>query len=72
MKKTYNMEEIEYINLKCKEVQNRYNFNIPKYILVELASSNYNKVELCMLINMAVINKRFTIEEGKILKNEYC
>ena len=68
----YIKEELEYIELKYKEIQKRYSFEIPKYILRELASSSYNKKELCMLINMAVINKRIKIKEGEILKKEYC
>lgn len=72
MKKKYYIEEIEYIEFKYKQIQKRYNFKIPKYILRELASSSYNKRELCMLINMAIMNKRITIKEGEILKKEYC
>lgn len=72
MKEKYYIEEIEYIELKYKKIQEKYKFEIPKYILRELASSSYNKKELCMLINMAVINNRITIKEGEILKKEYC
>ena len=72
MENKYYTEEIKYIELKYKQIQERYKIQIPKYILRELASSSYNKKELCMLINMAVINKRITLKDGEILKKEYC
>lgn len=58
--------------LKCEELQKEYEFEIPRYILTELISTSYNKLDVCLLVNMAVINHRFTDEEGNILKNKYC
>lgn len=58
--------------IECNKIQNKYDFVIPKYILVELIKPNYDKIDLCYLVNMAVINERFTEEEGKILKERYC
>lgn len=55
-----------------KEIQDKYDFVIPKYILKELINPNYDKIDLCYLVNMAVINERFTEEEGRIIKQEYC
>ena len=56
---------------KCDELQKNYSFDIPKYILSEMIKENYDKNELCLLINMAKINNRFTEKEADILKYEY-
>ena len=64
--------ELERINKECSKIQAKYNFKIPKYILTTLIKEDYDKVEVIYLINMAIINKRFTNEEGKLLKNDYC
>ena len=56
---------------KCKELQKKYNFKIPMYILSEMIKENYDKNELCLLINMARINNRFTEDEADILKYDY-
>ena len=64
--------ELERINKECSKIQAKYNFEIPKYILTTLIKKDYDKVDGIYLINMAVINKRFTKEEGKLLKNDYC
>ena len=56
---------------KCKNVQKKYNFEIPMYILSEMIKDNYDKNELCLLINMAKINNRFTEYEADLLKYDY-
>lgn len=56
---------------KCNELQKKYNFKIPMYILGEMIKDNYDKNELCLLINMARLNNRFTEDEADILKYDY-
>ena len=71
----YTIEEIEKIkenSRKCNELQNEYDFEIPKYILSQLIKPSYNKTNVAALINLAVMNDRFTSEEGMMLKNKYC
>ena len=41
------------------------------YILTEMIKDNYDKKELCLLINMARLNNRFTEDEADILKYDY-
>lgn len=71
----YTIEEIEEIkenSRKCDELQNEYDFEIPKYILSQLIKPTYNKTNVAALINLAVMNDRFSSEEGRLLKNKYC
>lgn len=56
---------------KCEELQRKYNFEIPRYILGEMIKDSYDKNELCLLINMAKINNRFTEKEADKLKYDY-
>lgn len=72
MNTLYNTEEFEIINIRCKELQDKYNFEIPKYILIELIKPIYNRLEVALLINMAIMNDRFTKEEGLMLKKKFC
>ena len=75
MIKYYSKEEIEEIKenrRKCDELQDEYDFQIPKYILSQLIKPSYNKTNVAALINLAVMNDRFTTEEGMLLKNKYC
>ena len=68
----YSIEKIEERNKKCDELQKEYDFEIPKYILTELIKPSYNKLNVASLINLAVVNDRFTSDEGLLLKNKYC
>ncbi len=68
----YTIEYLQEIKSRCLKIQNKYEFKIPEYILTEIAEENYDRMNLCLLINMAIINNRLTSEEGKILKTEYC
>lgn len=57
-----------FIRLK-KKIEFEYNFNIPDYIIDELINNNdYNN--LCCLINMAVVQKRITKQQGKFIKEK--
>ena len=58
--------------MKRYELQNEYDFEIPKYILSQLIKPSYNKTNVAALINLAVMNDRFTSEDGRLLKNKYC
>ena len=72
MNYVYEREKLEAKNILYKEIQRNYNFTIPQYILSEIIKPLYDKKELCMLINMAIMNERFSDNEGKILKEKYC
>lgn len=56
---------------KCDELQRKYSFEIPRYILSEMIKDSCDKNELCLLINMAKINNRFTEKEADRLKCDY-
>lgn len=75
MQHYFSIEEIEKIkddSRKCELLQSEYDFEIPKYILSQLIKPSYNKINVAALINLAVMNDRFTSEEGILLKNKYC
>lgn len=66
-------EYIEYQTEERKKVQDRYEFDIPIYILDEIIES-YNKhreENINVLINMAKINGRLDEQQAKMLKNEF-
>lgn len=68
------MDIIEYITKleqKCNEIQANYKFDIPDYILIEIAQNRYKEPKFCLFINMAILNNRLTKKQGKILKKEY-
>ena len=72
MIKNVKIEEMynEYLirSKRCDDLQKKYNFKIPRYILSEMIKEDYDKNEMCLLINMARINNRFTEKEADILK----
>jgi len=72
MLQDYSKNKIIEKKIEYKKIQEKYDFIIPNYLLTELIKPNYDKIELCYLVNMAVINERFTEEEGLILKQKYC
>ena len=59
------------LNKKCDDIQNRYKFKVPKYILTEIVENNFDKLNLCALINLAVMNNRLSVNEGNLLKKDY-
>ena len=59
------------LNKKCDDIQNRYKFKVPKYILTELVENGSDKLNICSLINLAVMNDRISVNEGKLLKKDY-
>ena len=72
MLQEYSRKNISENIIKREKLQEKFDFEIPNYILTELIKPNYDRNEICYLVNMAVINERFTAEEGYILKNIYC
>ena len=58
---------------KSNELQEKFNFPLPDYIVDEILESEKNKnfVNLHYLINCAVINNRMTEKNAIILKQTY-
>lgn len=66
-------EEVTIWNKKASEIQSRFDFVIPNYILdeiIEQENSSY-KDNLYYLINCAVMNNRITIENAKKIREVY-
>lgn len=66
-------EYIEYLAIERKKIQDRYKFAIPIYILDEIIES-YNKHRednINVLINLARMNGRITMEQASALKEEF-
>ena len=67
------IKKIEIRNKEIEELKEKlesyFNFEIADYIVSDiLECENYNHV--CLMINLAVINNRISLENGVILKNE--
>jgi len=72
----YDEEYYEYIDRKLKEQKNLkeklekyFNFNIENYIIDDIIEGE-NYLHLCLMVNLAVFNKRITEENAKILKEK--
>lgn len=66
-------EYIEYLAIERKKIHDRYKFAIPIYILDEIIES-YNKHRednINVLINLARMNGRITMEQASALKEEF-
>lgn len=66
-------EYIEYLAKERKKIQDRYKFAIHIYILDEIIES-YNKHRednINVLINLARMNGRITMEQASALKEEF-
>lgn len=66
-------DEVKSWNKKASEIQARFDFVIPNYILdeiIEQEDSAY-KDNLYYLINCAVMNNRITIENAKKIREVY-
>jgi len=66
-------EYIEWMNIERKKIQEKFQFEIPIYILDEIIESKnkHREDNINALINLATINNRIDVENAKILKNEY-
>ena len=67
-----NIQSMQSLYLQAQRIQNKYSFEIPHYILEEIAEQRNDKVNLLFLINMAVINNRFSDKEADVLKRDFC
>lgn len=66
-------EYIEWMNIERKKIQEKFQFEIPIYILDEIIESRnkHREDNINALINLATINNRINVENAKTLKNEY-
>lgn len=64
------LTEMIFIKAQGREIQKKFEFVIPDYVLDEivLARNKLNKLNLQLMINMAVLNNRLTNEQAKELK----
>lgn len=64
------VEKIEIRNKEFKEkLESYFKFEITDYIICDILDcENYNHV--CLMINLAVINSRISLENSRTLKNE--
>lgn len=72
----YDEEYYEYIDRTIKEqknlkekLENYFYFNIENYIIDDIIEGE-NYLHLCLMVNLAVFNKRITEENAKILKEK--
>lgn len=65
-----NSKEITNFFSKIDNIQKKYDFNIPKYVLDEIVNNN-DKDNLNEIINLAVMNRRLSKTNANILKNDY-
>lgn len=68
------LTEMMFVTAQGSEIQKKYEFTIPDYILEEivLTRNKLNRLNLQLMINMAVINNRLTKGQATMLKKEYC
>lgn len=55
------------------EIQNKYGFKIPDYVLYEIVKSEKDKNNIrniIQLINLAMINKRILLKDARILTKD--
>ena len=66
-------EKLEYWNQKSLEIQSKFDFIIPNYIIGEIIEKEKSKdyLNLYYLINCAIINGRISESNGKKLKQLY-
>lgn len=66
-------EYIECMENKRKEIQDKFSFEIPTYILDEIIESagRHREDNINCLINAAIINDRISEEDAYFLKNEF-
>lgn len=68
------LAELEFIKAQGREIQKNFDFTIPDYILEEivLTRNKLEKLNLQIMINIAVINNRITKGQAIKLKKAYC
>ena len=76
----YSTEELQklltklmFVKMQGNEIQKKFNFIIPDYVLEEivLSRNKLDRLNLNLMINLAVINNRLTKGQAKMLKNEF-
>ena len=67
------LTEFMFVKMQGTEIQKKFNFIIPDYVLEEivLTRNKLDKLNLNLMINLAVINNRLTKRQAKMLKNEF-
>ncbi|MBS5863355.1 MAG: hypothetical protein KIC54_01535 [Clostridium sp.] len=64
--KDYNKEELNELK---KKLESYFKFDIVDYIVSDILDcETYNHV--CLMINLAIVNNRLSLKNGKILKNK--
>ena len=68
------LAEMEFVIAQGREIQKKFKFEIPDYVLAEIVRTRnkVQKLNLSALINLAVINRRLTENNAKELKDTYC
>ncbi len=68
------LTEMMFIKAQGSEIQKNYKFTIPDYILEEIVTTRneLDRLNLQLMINMAVINNRLTKGQARMFKNKYC
>lgn len=68
------LDEYKIIKERCNIIQSKYLFKIPNYILEEIVrfdKTRNNAETTNLLINLAMINNRITIEQAEILRKDF-
>ncbi len=61
----------ERIAKRGKEIQRKYTFEIPDYVLHEIVEKEENSNDnIIALINLATVNNKILLENAKILKRD--
>ncbi|MBP3596486.1 MAG: hypothetical protein J6J60_04100 [Clostridia bacterium] len=60
----------QFLKQKMKEIQSKFNFEIPDYVLEEIIIGN--KENLRALIGLAKVNNRFSESQANILILIFC
>lgn len=64
--KDYNKEELNELK---KKLESYFKFDIVDYIVSDILDcETYNHV--CLMINLAIVNNKLSLKNGKILKNK--
>ena len=66
-------QDLSTRNEKANKIQSNFNFHIPDYIIDEIIESEESKsfVNLHYLINCALLNKRISENNAKMIKQVY-
>lgn len=68
------LDEYKETKEKCNIIQSKYLFEIPYYILEEIVKfdkTENNTEVINLLINLAMLNNRITVEQSEILRKDF-